>query len=200
MMRIDWRSILARAPLPMLALAASWGVYQFALIFTPWWVAVTQAAAFEATYIGLALADDLDTGQRRRATAISIGAVAASVIYNTLAGWFHAQPQLLVGASALAWLCLAILHGAPLAWVAYLVSSLLLHRAPDTRADTPDTSPVLVSVAPAVLPALPDTADTAMLERARALRQQGMPWRDVARHVGMSDATLRRRLAQSDTA
>ncbi|MDQ2995710.1 MAG: hypothetical protein M3R61_01450 [Chloroflexota bacterium] len=114
----------------MLALAASYGVYSFALLFVPPWVAVVQAAAFELTYVGLAVTQGLDTPQRKRATGISIGAVAASIIYNTLAGWFHAQPQLLVGASAEAWLCLAVLHGAPLAWVAYLVSDLLLHTAP----------------------------------------------------------------------
>lgn len=127
---IDWRSLFARLPLPMLALAASYGVYQFALLFTPAWVAVIQAAAFETTYIGLAVTQSFSADQRKRATGISIGAVAASVIYNTLAGWFHAQPDLLIHAGAIAWLCLAILHGAPLAWVAYLVADLLLHTAP----------------------------------------------------------------------
>jgi hypothetical protein len=127
---IDWRSVLARLPLPMLALAASYGVYSFALLFVPPWVAVIQAAAFELTYVGLAVTQGLGDGQRRRATGISIGAVVASIIYNTLAGWFQAQPQLLIDADAKAWLCLAVLHGAPLAWVAYLVSDLLLHSAP----------------------------------------------------------------------
>jgi len=102
-------------------------VYSFALLFVPWWVAVTQAAAFEMTYIGLAVADDLGAEQRRRATAISVGAVAASIVYNTLAGWFHRQPELLIRADANAWLAFAVLHGAPLAWVAYLVADLLLH-------------------------------------------------------------------------
>jgi len=127
---LDWRGLLARLPLPMLALAASYGVYSFALLFVPPWVAVVQAAAFELTYVGLAVTQGLSEAQRNRATGISIGAVAASIIYNTLAGWFHAQPQLLVDATAIAWLCLAVLHGAPLAWVAYLVADLLLHSAP----------------------------------------------------------------------
>lgn len=129
---IDWRGILARLPLPMLALAASYGVYSFALLFVPEWVAITQAAAFELTYVGLAVTQGLGEQQRKRATGISIGAVAASIIYNTLAGWFHAQPQLLVNATAISWLCLAILHGAPLAWVAYLVADLLLHSGAQT--------------------------------------------------------------------
>jgi len=129
-----WRVVLPRTPLPTLALAASYGVYSYALLFVPWWVAVVQAAAFELTYIGLAAAHDLDGGQRKRAAGISVGAVATSVIYNTLAGWFHRQPQLLETAHPGAWLALATLHGAPLAWVAYLVAQLLLHERPRGQA------------------------------------------------------------------
>lgn len=122
---IPWRGILARLPLPMLALAASYGVYSYALLFVPEWVAIVQAAAFECTYIGLAV---VQTTDRRRATAISLGAVVASVIYNSLSGWFHTQPDMLAGADRIAWLCLAVLHGMPLAWVAFLISNLLLHQ------------------------------------------------------------------------
>jgi hypothetical protein len=132
---IDWRSLLARLPLPMLALAASYGVYSFATLFVPPWVAGIQAAAFELTYIGLAVTRGLDGAQRKRATAISIGAVVASIVYNTLAGWFHKQAGLLDTASPIAWLMFAILHGAPLAWVAYLVADLLLHSG--RRSDRP---------------------------------------------------------------
>jgi hypothetical protein len=156
MRHIDWRGVLARLPLPMLALAASYGVYSFALLFVPPWVAITQAAAFELTYVGLAVTQELTDPQRKRATGISIGAVAASIIYNTLAGWFHAQPQLLEHATAIAWLCLAILHGAPLAWVAYLVADLLLHTAPaiaiapapSETAAPPQPSPATATIAP----------------------------------------------------
>jgi hypothetical protein len=151
--RLDWRAILARAPLPMLALAASYGVFSFARIFVPEWVAWVQAAAFESAYIGLAVTRGLDDGQRRRATLISIGAVLTSVIYNTLAGWFHAEPQVIADASAIAWLCLALLHGAPLAWVAYLVSDLLLHAdapmpVPDAVYARPDAIPEPATYAP----------------------------------------------------
>jgi len=124
-----WRTILSRLPLPMLALAASYGVFEFARLFVPVWVAIVQAAAFELCYIGLAVTRDLVADQRKRATAISVGAVVASIVYNTLAGWFHRQPALLDAASPIAWLMFAILHGAPLAWVAYLVADLLLHSA-----------------------------------------------------------------------
>lgn len=43
-----------------------------------------------------------------------------------------------------------------------------------------------------------DTLDTDPITQARLLRQQGVPWREVARKVGMSDATLRRRLTQPE--
>jgi hypothetical protein len=157
MRHIDWRGVLARLPLPMLALAASYGVYSFALLFVPPIVAIVQAAAFELVYIGLAVAPALDIPRRRRAKLISAGAVVASVVYNTLAGWFVRQPQVLDSATATAWLWLAILHGAPLAWVAYLVADLLLHTASAAvAADAPQIaaipdlpSPPIVAVDPA---------------------------------------------------
>lgn len=125
--RLPWREIFARLPLPMLALAASYGVYSYALLFVPEWVAIIQAAAFEATYIGLAVTRGLDTQQRQKATLISITAVVVSVVYNSLAGLFHRQPDLLQNADRLLNSGLAFLHGAPLAIVAYYVADLLLH-------------------------------------------------------------------------
>jgi hypothetical protein len=120
----NWREILSRLPLPMLALAASYGVYQYALLFVPEWVAVAQAAAFEMTYLGLALKSNLSIADRKRATQLSIGAVVVSVLYNSLAGYFHRQP---LGGDWYIDVVLAILHGAPLAVVAYLIADLLLH-------------------------------------------------------------------------
>lgn len=130
MLRTYWRAFLARLPLPMLALAASYGVYSFAGLFVPLWVAVVQAAAFELVYIGLAVQPGLDEKARRRATAISVGAVVVSILYNTLAGLFHRNPAWLAAMPWYAEAGLAVLHGAPLAWVAYLVSDLLLHSTP----------------------------------------------------------------------
>lgn len=132
-----WRGVFARLPLPMLALAASYGVYSFASLFVPFWVAVVQAAAFELTYIGLAVVQGLDGAGRRRATLISVGAVVASVAYNTLAGLFHRNPAWLQALPWYAEVALAVLHGAPLAWVAYLVADLLLHTS------APATPPAL---------------------------------------------------------
>ena len=135
------RWALARLPLPMLALAASYGVFSFSLLFVPAWIAFVQAGAFECVYVGLAVTLNLDANTRRRATTISVGAVVASIIYNTLSAWFYRQPQLLEQASAIAWLALSLLHGAPLAWVAYLVSDLLLHSA--TPAPAPQEATVV---------------------------------------------------------
>lgn len=120
-----WRIVLAHLPLPMLALAASYGVYTFNLLFVPTWVAITSAAAFELTYIGLAVTT-LHASNTTRATMISASAVAVSIIYNSLAALFHRAPYLLeLGL----WvdIPLAILHGLPLALVAYFVADLLLH-------------------------------------------------------------------------
>lgn len=156
---INWRLFLARLPLPMLALAASYGVYSFALLFVPQAVAMIQAAAFELTYIGLAVTQGLNVDQRKRATLISVGAVVASIVYNTLSGWFYRQPELLSGATPVAWLMLAILHGAPLAWVAYLVADLLLHSGEGTALATlPERLDAPEDTDRAVEAVLPETA------------------------------------------
>lgn len=122
-----WRSLFAALPLPMLALAASYGVYNFARLFVPAWVAVIQAAAFELVYIGMAVTP-LTPAQRRRATLIALGAVVVSMAYNSLDGLFHRRPGLLADTPLWADVLLALLHGVPLAALAYLVSDLLLHR------------------------------------------------------------------------
>jgi hypothetical protein len=129
MPRFDWRALVAALPLPMLALAASYGVYSFAGLFVPQWVALAQAAAFELVYIGLAVVRVADE-QRNRARAISVGAVVVSIVYNTLAGLFHRQAGVLDALPLWGEIILAALHGAPLAWVAFLVSDLLLHSEP----------------------------------------------------------------------
>jgi hypothetical protein len=114
----------------MLALAASYGVYSFNLLFVPTWVALVSAAAYELTYVGLAVAR-VSHDQRRRARLISLGAVVVSVLYNTLAGLFHRRPELLSDMHVAADVGLALLHGAPLAWLAFLVADLLLHQEAD---------------------------------------------------------------------
>lgn len=121
-------------PLPLLGIPASYGVYHFALQFVPQWVAVVEAGAFEATYIGLAAANSLPKELRGQATRISWGAVWVSVIYNTIAGALSREPELFdrlqsadTFGAVLFWL-LALVHGAPLAVLAYLVSDLHIHK------------------------------------------------------------------------
>ena len=126
-LRRHWRSFLAHLPLPTLGLAASYGVYRFALLFVPSWVAIVQAASFEATYIGLAVAQGLSVDQRRRAQYIGFGAVSVSIVYNSLDGLFHRRPELLTTMPLAGDIALSVLHGLPLALVAYLVANLLLH-------------------------------------------------------------------------
>lgn len=128
-----WRELVSRSALPMLALAASYGVYDFARLFVPEWVAIVQASAFELVYIGLSVAK-LSHPQQKRARAISLGAVVVSASYNTLAGYFHRRPGTLPGLEWWGDALLALLHGVPLAVLAYLVADLLLHAgAPEAE-------------------------------------------------------------------
>jgi len=124
---MSWRFLLGRIPLPMLALAASHGVYSFGTLYMPWYFALISALAFEATYVGLAVAELHSSEERGRARNISIGAVVVSILYNAVAAYFHRNPEALVNMAWYAEAGLALLHAAPLATVAYLVASLLLH-------------------------------------------------------------------------
>ncbi len=128
MRHINWRDILGRLPLPTLALAASYGVYRFQALFTPWYIALVSAASFEIVYIGLAVAR-LPSGERKRAVFISIGAVVVSVVYNSLSALFEIRPGMLLDRPLWGDIALAVAHGAPLAIVAYLVADLLLHTS-----------------------------------------------------------------------
>lgn len=120
-----WLSIL---PLPMLGLAASYGVFYFSAFFLPTPVAIAEAAAFELTYIGLTALRGLSEYQAKRAQVVAKAAVIVSVAYNSLAGVMHLQPGWFENlAPAWVWV-LGIVHGAPLAILAYQVAILLLHQ------------------------------------------------------------------------
>lgn len=130
---IPWTKILASLPLPMLGLAASYGVFAFASFFTPAWVAIGEAAAFELTYIGLTALTGLSEQEQRRAALVAQGAVFVSVVYNTLAGIMHMAPGWFVQDGKIVldtfWIwSMGVLHGAPLALLAYQVALLLVHR------------------------------------------------------------------------
>ena len=118
------REILPIIPLPMLGLAASWGVYHFAKQFAPVPVAVVECTAFEFVYIGLAFAK-LNDKQRKRANWISIGAVVVSVIYNVLSGAMFQKIDLFVDPTWI-WI-MSIIHGMPIAVLAYFVADLSIH-------------------------------------------------------------------------
>lgn len=150
MRKITWRFVLGRLPLPMLALAASHGVYSFGRLYMPWYFAFISAAAFELTYVGLAVAELHSDEERKRARNISIGAVAVSILYNAVAAYAHRNPAMLVANRWQVEVTLALLHAAPLATVAYLVASLLLHSdaQPESRNQFLSTPP---HVAPRIL-------------------------------------------------
>ena len=186
-----WRDLLARAPLPMLALAASYGVYSYQLLFVPAWAALMSAAAFEATYLALAL---VGTPDPRRATAISVAAVVVSVAYNTLSALFVRRPALLIDTPLWGDVALAVLHGLPLAVVAYNVAALLLHATParDDRAirDTPAIAPpcqmtqVVQVVERSATPATPALADAAPRRDVKALAAaEGVSVRTMYRRI-----------------
>ncbi len=124
-----WRDVVARLPLPMLGLAAAYGVYRFASLFVPGWVAIVQAASFELVYLGLAVVQGFDDDQRRRSRYVGLGAVFVSVVYNSLDSLFHRRPDMLVSTPLWGDVVLSVLHGAPLALVAYFVADLLLHSS-----------------------------------------------------------------------
>lgn len=159
-----WPELLARLPLPMLALAASWGVYSFALWFVPPWVAFVTAGAFELVYIGLAVAS-LSPDQQKRARNISLGAVFVSMAYNTLDGLAHLRPSLFADKPLWADVSLALLHGVPLALLAYLVADLLLHaKAPKSAlVRSAPSAPSASSVASSASLTLGDGAPTVPL-------------------------------------
>lgn len=115
-------------PLPMLGLPAAYGVYFFATHFAPQWVAMIEAAAFELVYIGLASMQGLSDKQKKYARNVSVGAVLVSVLYNTLASAFHRQPEMLDAMHPIWFWTLSIMHGSPLAILAYFMADLIFHQ------------------------------------------------------------------------
>ena len=196
-----WRTIAARAPLPLLALSAAYGVFTFQALFVPAWVALLSAAAFEVTYLSLAFTPTRDT---RRATVISVAAVVVSVLYNTLSSLFHLRPALLADRPLWADVTLAALHGAPLAVVAYAVADLLLHRAAAdatlaTLLETPAPAPrqeARQDAPPANVVALrPARQRRATSEQEAVVRRlvaQGLSASEAAQRAGVKPRTAQR--------
>lgn len=189
-----WRELVSRAALPMLALAASYGVYSFALLFVPDWVAKVQALAFELVYIGLAIAK-LTKEQQKRARRISWGAVTVSIAYNSLDGLFHRRAALLVDPPLWGDVTLALLHGVPLAVLAYLVADLLLHGESPQPAIIKPAPMLFGDNAPKVEPVASDgrPAEYTVEQLVEALDLVEPTTRASLREsIGCSDSTLDR--------
>ena len=116
------------APLPMLGLALSYGVYHFASHFMPPPFPFIEAAGIVLIYIGLATLRNLSKADRLRATWISIGAVAVDVIYNTLSAALYQDPQIFDKLEPWLFWLLCFGHGFPIAVLLFFVAGLLLHR------------------------------------------------------------------------
>lgn len=123
-----WKILLGIAPMPMLALVASYGVYEFGLLFMPWYFALIGATAFETVYLGLAVQRLRSDEARNRARNISRGAVAVSILYVAVAAYVKRNPGVLAGMPWYGEVALALLHSTPLATLNYLVAQLLLHE------------------------------------------------------------------------
>jgi hypothetical protein len=209
---MNWRDLIARLPLPMLALAASWGVYSFQRLFVPEFFAIVSAAAFELVYIGMAL---VMTPDKHRATAISLGAVGVSVLYNSLAGLFHRNPEWLTSLPVEAEIGLSVLHGLPLAGLAWVVADLLLHAQHAQHAQIPEgsysipgnlafqevssrvSSTASIRVLPIpqleMLPAVETEVETEDIDIVQLYEQCGSI-RKVGKALGVSHTTARNRL------
>lgn len=181
-------TLLTRLPLPMLALAASYGVYSYNLLFVPLWVAVVSAAAFEMTYVALAF---VSTHDSRRATAVAFAAVAVSVTYNTLAALFHRRPEVLQALPLWGDAVLAVLHGLPLAVVAYNVAVLLLH-APKHH-ETPAQHPVVL---PATALPQPETPSELLLQMTVQKTTVEVSARALAKQLDLDHSKVYRAVKQ----
>lgn len=120
--------LLQILPLPMYGLAASYGVYYFAALEVPNFVAIAEAAAFELTFIGLATIQNLSENQKKQASLVSIAAVAVSLIYNALTYAHLMDKEIFDNLSTFFFWALAFIHGAPLPVLGYFVANLIFHQ------------------------------------------------------------------------
>jgi hypothetical protein len=115
-------------PIALLALSASYGIYRFSLLFVPWYIAGITALAFELTYVSLVFIDST------KARPVSIMAVIVSVLWNVGHSMFVLYPASVEMVYSSVWLSflLSMIHGIPLATLAYLVADVSLHNKADT--------------------------------------------------------------------
>lgn len=198
----SWREVITKAPVPMIGLAAAFGVYEFGLIFYPWWVAAISAASFEVVYISLGWQVLHTKEQQEEARRVSLFAVGVSIIYNSLVGFFHLS-GIDVKTLHIGWLAiLALVHGVPLAVVAYNYSKLVLHNntTEGIVVDAPPAEPLVTQAQLAELlarllgqngstlpPAHPQnllTDDSALYPLINTLKTQGKMPSEIATMMG----------------
>jgi len=121
------KDLLPRLPLPMLGLPASYGVYYFSSHFLPTGMAIVEGAGFELIYIGLSV-KELSGHKLDLAHKVMIAAVIVSVIYNSIAGFIHFNPEVMKQVPIIWKVALSIIHGAPLAILGYFIARLTLHK------------------------------------------------------------------------
>lgn len=128
----NYQNVAATLALLTLALSAAYGVYTFQKLFVPEIVAIISAASFELTYVGLSLAK-LNKTSKTRAVVISLSAVTVSIVYNSISAFFALAPNTLDTSTWFVAMVLSILHGLPLALVAYFVADLIIHQRIETK-------------------------------------------------------------------
>lgn len=112
-------------PIALLALSASYGIYSFSLLFVPWYIAGITALAFELTYCTLVFIDSA------KVKPVSIMAVIVSVLWNVGHSMFVLYPASveMIYNSLLLSFVISVIHGLPLATLAYLVAEVSLHTS-----------------------------------------------------------------------
>lgn len=118
---------LIRIAIATLGARASWGVFIFARWVAPDAMAIVEACSLEATYIGLSFLK-LDHEGKRSALWIAAGALLVSVIYNTLAAGLLKNPHIFDGVNWWGFWGLCILHGPPMATLAFLIVRFVLQH------------------------------------------------------------------------
>lgn len=138
---VKWgKIVLPYLALIALGLSASYGVFQFSLLYVPVAMAYVTAAAFELTYIGLAVVPLSDKESKGKAVWVAQAAVLVSVAYNVISGFMHRNPT--IPTTYGGWIvemALSMIHGLPLASVGYYLSTLILHTTQAESSESKET-------------------------------------------------------------
>lgn len=119
--------VLVRIAVAALGVRASYGVFVFAASLVPFPFALTEAFSLELTYIGITFLRLDDKGQKW-ALGVALGAMAISILYNILAAAVLKQPDIFDSLSPAGFWLVTVLHGAPMAGLAFLVSWFIVQH------------------------------------------------------------------------